>query len=267
LIDMHCHILPGIDDGAKDLATALEMLRIAEANGTAAIVATPHVIEGKWLPSWEEITKSCCDLQAAAHENGLEVTLYPGAEVAVNLDILELLKKPGQYCINGGCYILVELPAAEIPNYTEDFFFTLQARGITPVLAHPERHPRIIKKPEILLDWIKKGILVQLNAPSLMGGMGEAVMHSAECLLNSNMVHVIGSDAHSTRTRNPNLSQASGKITVMAGDATYRELFCDNTKAIITSSEFTPREPAFSHRYQDKQEEQSVFQKLKRLFL
>lgn len=237
MIDMHCHILPAIDDGAKDIEISMEMLQIAARNGTKAIVATPHVIEGAWLPSWDEIVQKCQDLQLAARQAGLSITLYPGAEVAVHLDMLKLLTKPGPYCINGGKYILVELPAAEIPHYTEDFFFTLQARGITPILAHPERHPLIIKKPELLLEWVGKGILVQMNAPSLTGKMGAPVMRTAELLLRSNMVHVIGSDAHSRRTRNPNLQEASAKMAAIAGVVSHRAILFDNPSTILANSE------------------------------
>lgn len=237
MIDMHCHILPAIDDGAKDIEMSMEMLQIAASNGTTAIVATPHVIEGSWLPSWDEILQKCQNLQLAARQAGLNIALYPGAEVAVHLDMLKLLTKPGPYCINGGKYILVELPAVEIPNYTEDFFFTLQARGITPILAHPERHPLIVRKPEILLDWVGKGILVQMNAPSLTGKMGAPVMRTAELLLRSSLVHVIGSDAHSKRTRNPNLQEASAKIVAIAGGVSHREVLFDNPSAVVTNRE------------------------------
>lgn len=242
MIDMHCHILPAIDDGAKDIETSIEMLKIAACNGTTAIVATPHVIEGAWLPSWELILQKCQELQLAARQEGIAISLYPGAEVAIHLDMLERLTKPGPYCVNGGSYVLLELPAVEIPNYTEDFFFTLQTRGISPILVHPERHPMIIRNPEILLDWVKKGLLVQLNAPSLTGKMGAPVMRTAELLLKSNLVHVLGSDAHSKRTRNPNLSEAVAKLAGMNLRIPYHEIICDNPLAIVESQEIAARE-------------------------
>lgn len=265
MIDMHCHILPATDDGAKDIEISMEMLQIAARNGTKAIVATPHVIEGAWLPSWDEIQQKCHDMQLAARQAGLPITLYPGAEVAIHLDMLKLLTKPGPYCINGGKYILVELPAAEIPHYTEDFFFTLQARGITPILAHPERHPLIIKKPELLLEWVGKGILVQMNAPSLTGKMGVPVMHTAELLLRSSLVHVIGSDAHSTRTRNPNLQEASAKIGDIASAVSHHELLFDNPSTILASSELKLKDSVQLARRAEKGRS-SWLQKLNKLF-
>ena len=150
MFDLHSHIIPGIDDGSKNMEMSLTMLQIAVQNGTKGIAATPHVIEGEWLPTWDRILKACEGLERKAQKAGIDITIFPGGEVALYLDILKLLKRPGPYCINSGRYMLVELPAAEIPSFTDDFFFTLQARGITPILAHPERHPELAKKPEIL---------------------------------------------------------------------------------------------------------------------
>lgn len=237
MFDMHNHILPGIDDGSQDLDTSLAMLRMAAEDGTTSIVATPHIIEGNWLPDWDEILEKYRIINQEAKKAGLTTPVYPGGEVAVNIDLLDIIKGPGPYCINSGGYILVELPAMEIPSFTEDFFFTLQARGITPILAHPERHPQIYKKPEILVDWINKGILMQVNAPSINGRMGEHAQQTAELLLENNMVHLIGTDAHGIKSRRPLLSKAAQKITAMAGAKKTQELLYINPEKIINSLE------------------------------
>ncbi|MBP2628348.1 MAG: Protein-tyrosine-phosphatase, partial [Firmicutes bacterium] len=143
MYDLHSHILPNLDDGAKDMDMSLAMLKIAIENGTKGIVATPHVIEGEWLPAWDRILAACDTLRKTAQDTNIDLQIFPGGEVAIYRDILDLLKGPGAYCINNGRYLLVELPATHIPSFTEDFFFTLQARGITPILAHPERHPEL----------------------------------------------------------------------------------------------------------------------------
>jgi protein-tyrosine phosphatase len=129
-------------------------------------------------------------------------------------------------------HMLVELPAAEIPPYADKFFFTLQTRGIIPVLAHPERHPEIIRNPAILQDWITKGVLAQVNAPSITGRLGERIRKSAEVLLANNMVHCIGSDAHGMRTRRPILKEAANKITALLGQEQVRSI-CQNTGELI----------------------------------
>jgi len=237
MYDLHSHILPGIDDGSKNMEMSLKMLQIATGNGTKGIVATPHVIEGEWLPAWDRILTQCDLLRKAAQKAGNDIPIFPGGEVAIYRDILDKLTGPGAYCINSGRYLLVELPATHIPSFTEEFFFTLQARGITPILAHPERHPELAKKPEILAQWISTGVLAQMNGTSLTGLMGERVMASAELLLTNNMVHVIGSDAHSIRSRNTNLTSAVDKITRLIGPERAQQLLVVNADNIIHSRE------------------------------
>jgi protein-tyrosine phosphatase len=213
------------------------MLQIAAESGTTSIVATPHVIEGQWLPAWPTIVSSCATLQNEARALALNISVFPGAEVYLFLDILDKIKEPGPYCINSGRYMLVELPAAEIPPYTEKFLFTLQTRGIIPVLAHPERHPEIIKKPAILQAWISKGILAQVNAPSITGRMGGRIKKSAEVLLANNMVHCIGSDAHGMRARRPCLAEAANRITALLGKDRARNI-CQKTGELIVYNQY-----------------------------
>lgn len=235
MFDMHSHILPDIDDGAKDLDMSLTMLSMAQESGTRHIVATPHVIEGKWLPSWNRIVAGCEQVKQAAEREGLSIEIYPGGEVAIYMDILEEIHGPGSYCINGGRYLLVELPAMEIPSFTEEFFFRLQTRGITPILAHPERHPQIANHPNRLAEWIRTGVLVQVNGGSITGRFGKKTMETAELLLKSNMVHCIGSDAHSARTRNPRLEEVRQKIGSIAGQENLEKLIRYNPANMIHS--------------------------------
>lgn len=233
MIDLHCHVLPEIDDGAKDLFTAMAMLELAQRSGTTGMVATPHVIEGRCEPAWKAIVSRCQELKSEAQEQGISLQLYPGAEVAMSLDNLDLFSKPGPYCVNSGNYALIELPAFEIPSYTLDFFFTLLARGITPILAHPERQAQLSKQPELIVDWVRRGILVQVNAGSLLGKFGERAQATALLLLDNNLVHCLGSDAHSARTRNPNLSGAANMLAERSGQAMAQALFDINPRKII----------------------------------
>lgn len=237
MLDLHSHIIPGIDDGSKNMEMSIAMLQIAAQNGTKGIVATPHVIEGKWLPDWDKIVMECEILQKAAKKAKIEISIFPGGEVSLYLDILDKVTGPGAYCINGGRYLLVELPAAHIPSYTEEFFFTLQTRGITPILAHPERHPELAKKPEILAEWIRTGVLTQMNGTSITGLMGARVMGTAELFLTNHMIHVIGSDAHGIRNRNTNLASAADKITMLIGEERAQELMANNPERILNSRE------------------------------
>ncbi|WP_312518509.1 CpsB/CapC family capsule biosynthesis tyrosine phosphatase [Anaerospora sp.] len=239
MIDLHSHILPGIDDGAKTIENSIEMARIAIDNGTTVIAATPHVIEGQWLPEWSKIQGLCAELRRELKRENIALTIVPGAEVALNMDILNLIKGPGPYCINGGRYMLVELPATHIPQYTDEFFFTLQARGVSPILAHPERHPEIARNPELIVEWVNKGILMQVNGPSLVGKMGDRAMQTAEVLLNSNLVHFFGSDTHGPKSRTPRLTDALEKSFACIGEDKTRQIFFANPLCIINSEEIT----------------------------
>lgn len=233
MFDLHSHILPAMDDGAKDMGMSLAMLQMAVDNGTKGIVATPHVIEGKWLPTWDKIITECNMLQEVALAAGIKIPIFPGGEIAIHLDILDLLKGPGAYCINSGKYILVELPAAHIPNFIDDFFFTLQARGITPIIAHPERHPDLGKNPEILVEWINRGVLTQVNGTSITGRMGKRIMATAELFLVNKMVHIIGSDAHRIHDRNTNLTSAVARMTQLIGAKATQEIIVVNSNNIL----------------------------------
>jgi len=159
--------------------------------------------------------------------------VYPGAEVAVNFDILDQIKGPGPYCINGGSYMLVELPALDIPCYADEFFFTLQARGITPILSHPERHPLIADDPAIVLEWVRRGLLVQINAPSLAGKMGERALKTAEVLVKSRLVHFLGTDAHGLHARPPCLTAGAEKLTSLVGRDAARQILVANPGRVI----------------------------------
>ncbi len=237
MIDLHTHILPAIDDGASDFDMALAMLKMAVAHQTTTVVVTPHVIEGKWFPSWQEITSGCELLRQEAFKSGIPITIYPGAEVMISLDTLKLLSGPGPYCINNGHYMLVELPAQEIPLFTDQFFFTLQLKGITPVLAHPERHPELAKNPMILQKWVDKGIISQVNGSSLLGRMGKRVQSLTELLLEQQLVHCIGSDAHGLNHRRPKLQEAGAQLFNLVGEHQARQLLVENPKRIIANRE------------------------------
>ena len=152
-------------------------------------------------------------------------------------DILELLAGPGPYCINNGRYILVELPAQEIPLFADQFFFTLQLKGITPVLAHPERHPELAKNPMILQRWVDKGIISQANGSSLLGRMGERIQSVTELFLKQQLIHCIASDAHGLNYRRPKLQEAGVKLFNLLGEHQAKQLLVENPKRIIANQE------------------------------
>jgi protein-tyrosine phosphatase len=233
MIDVHSHIIPGIDDGAKDLETALSMLKMAAADGITEIVATPHVIEGEWLPKWEKIVSSCLELHQIGIEAGLNLRIYPGAEVALTSEVLNKITGPGPYCINETSYILVELPTMEVPISAEESFFKLRVKGLVPLLAHPELNEELNHNFKRLEEWVRKGILLQVNAGSIEGRRGKKAMKFARKLLLNNMVYCIGSDSHGIHSRLPQLSSATAKIRKLIGVEKTDSLINENPQIIL----------------------------------
>ena len=209
MVDIHTHIIDGIDDGAQNKEDSLALLKMAAESGTTDIIATPHIIEGTNHADWQTILTKTEDLNRNAQDAGIPIRVYAGAELEMNWDILALLKTgQSNYCLAGSRYILVELPANTVPNYADEFLYELQIKELIPILAHPERHRYLAKHPRLLHQWLKNGALVQCNLGSFTGKFGAEVKNFAELLLTNNMVHFLGTDAHSVEHRTTDASAA-----------------------------------------------------------
>ena len=210
LIDLHAHIVPGVDDGAQSEKDAIEMIRTAEADGTETIVATPHIF------SKLNLVKDL-DLILQKQEEFLEkvrmfdfnLKVLPGAEVFFTTNVKELLNRYQRLItLNRTGYFILEFPFDFIFPGIRDFLFGLQMDGWIPLIAHPERNQVIQRNPGLLYEMIQQGALAQVNAGSLMGYFGPEVRHTAYQLLHYNLIHVVASDAHSLKHRPPRLSEA-----------------------------------------------------------
>ena len=234
MIDIHSHILPGLDDGSKNMAETLGMVRQLHEAGFKTLIATPHVLEGRDFLSPAEILAAIEQVRQAVAEAGIPVEILPGAENYIFPDLIKWVRG-GKLLTLGdrGKYILVELPMLEIPHYTEQVFFELQVLGITPVLAHPERNKGLSDEPERILDWAKKGILFQLNLRSLSGHYGPQARQLADIMLNSDLIHFIGSDAHRVSSRELTYLEGLHKIQDIVGETRYQELTRLNPQTIL----------------------------------
>jgi len=234
MIDVHAHILDGVDDGAQDMEASLELLRLAAESGTTDIIATPHLIEGVNHLSWATIKEKTDVLNRNALSAGIPIRVHTGAEIELNLDMLDMIEKDqGDYCLAGSKYILVELPMESIPRCTDDFFYELQLRDLVPVLAHPERYSNLQKHPEILLAWLQHDILLQCNAGSFTGMFGTKAQAFAEILLNNNMVHFLGSDAHRIERRNTDMREAVIRMKTLVSELYVEQIITTNPQAIL----------------------------------
>ena len=198
MIDIHTHILPGVDDGPRTPEESIEMLKWASGAGIEKIVATPHVLEIPSKEDWQRIKDSFVCLKQEIVREKIDIDVILGAELLISPDLPQAVKKNKGLTINSqNRHVLLELPMGEIPVFTEKTIFELVVQGITPIIAHPERYLAFQKDNNKLADFIKKGVLTQGNAGSLMGRYGKKVQKTAKALLSNNLIHMIGSDVHS----------------------------------------------------------------------
>lgn len=233
MIDLHCHILPGADDGPGTLDEAVEMCRIAERDGIGTIVATPHFRPGIYeIP---DIAGRIDELRGALAEKGIRLTILPGSDVTVTPELPgHLAAKPGLTINNTGKYFLAELPHEAVPARWEEFLLDILRNGITPILTHPERNHWFIHHPDALLSFVHAGGLVQITASSILGESGVESRNYCIYLLKRNLVHVVATDAHSRLQRPPLLSPALRTAASLVGSDRAMRLVRDIPEKIIS---------------------------------
>lgn len=237
LIDLHCHILPRLDDGPSSDDEALEMARIAVQDGITDIVATPHTENGLYQNSPERITEAAERLQRKLREENLPLRIHVGSEVRIHIDLIDNLQssRTATFC-NAKRYVLLELPSSQVPLFMTDMIRELKAASIMPILAHPERNKILQAEPERLREWIEAGAIAQVTADSLAGRMGKRVQTTARRMVVNNLVHVLASDAHNSRNRKPQLREAFRLLERMTSRATARQ-FLLNAQSILAGND------------------------------
>ncbi|MDR7551277.1 MAG: CpsB/CapC family capsule biosynthesis tyrosine phosphatase [Armatimonadota bacterium] len=229
LVDMHCHILPGVDDGARTWEDSLAMARAAVAAGVTHLVATPHHMEGTFDNPRARVLALVGDLRDRLAEAAIALEVFPGCEAYISPDLPARVQSGEVTTLNdGGRYLLVELPYVEIPPWAEEVLFQLQVQGITPVLAHPERNRGLQGSPDILKRWIERGVVAQVDAASLGGAFGEGAKRAARRMLEARLVHVAGSDAHRAEQA-AHFSALSRDAAALARGAAARDLLAGKT--------------------------------------
>lgn len=197
MIDIHSHILPGVDDGARSIEESIKILQKAADAGVTTIVATPHVLEVPSKSEWQEVSNIFNRLKQKIVQENILIEMILGAELFISPELPQSIEKNRELCINNGCYVLLELPMLEIPPFTEQIIFELQLQAMVPIIAHPERNLEIQQMPNKINGLIQKGALTQLNAGSLTGVYGRKVQKTSRTLLKKNLIHMMASDIHS----------------------------------------------------------------------
>ncbi len=244
MIDIHCHILPGIDDGPETIDEALEMCRMTYADGVKIIVATPHFNPGVYEPASAKIMQLIDELETRAKEKGINIKILPGADVAVTPELPVHFKKEEYLTINRtGRYFLAEFPPASVPPKWDAFLLSLLSSGMVPVITHPERNPWFIEHPEALYSVVSKGVMVQITAMSITGGFGDEAQEYSIFLLQNNLAHVIATDAHSAAWRPPLLSEAVKFAADVIGEERAKALVTTIPASIIEGKSILLPEP------------------------
>jgi len=257
MIDIHCHILPDLDDGAKNLEEAIQMCNIAFCDGIKTIVATPHTMNGIFINNRQIILKTVTNLNKALKNNNINLSIIPGAEVHINYNILDLLNQGAATTINDqNKYIMLEFPVYTIPSKISDLIFELKLKGITPIFAHPERNIPIQNNLNYIYHLIKYGGLIQITALSLTGEFGTSAQKCALKMLQLNLVHIIASDAHSTGVRAPRLSNALKVASEIIGESYAEKMVTIFPQAVISGCPLDEQIP------EPKAPEKSFFQRL-----
>lgn len=230
MIDIHSHILPEVDDGPKSWDVAVEMCRMAAADGITHMVATPHSNDRYHFD--QQFLLGCVQrLQELAGETP-KLTL--GCDFHLSYDNLQsVLAHPNRFTIGGSRYLLVELSDFSIPTQIADCFFKLGDLGVTAVITHPERNAILRQAPQRVIEWIELGCVVQVTANSLTGFWGNRVARVATWLLEHEAVHVLASDAHDTKHRTPILSAARDAAAAIVGQEIANALVDANPRAIL----------------------------------
>jgi protein-tyrosine phosphatase len=231
LIDIHHHCLPNVDDGPRDLEEAVALCRMASDDGVDTIVATPHVLRGRWQnTSRAALEDVLASLRAAVGESP---RLLLGSEYFFAHDIADALASGTIIPLAGSRYVLIEFASNTIPPMVEQPFYRLQLEGWTPVIAHPERNAIFQSKPQLLASLVRLGAKAQVTAASLVGDFGPEAREASFQWIGSGMVHVVASDSHNTRKRPPRMTAALAVVREHAGEAIATALFRDNPRAII----------------------------------
>lgn len=262
MIDIHNHLLVGADDGPATEQDALDLLHQAQENGITDIIVTPHHYSGDFINYRSKIFTEMEDLKNIIDKNNIDINVYPGQEIRINGELVDELESGLNLSLNHSNFVLVEFPFTEVPAYSEKLFFELQMKGYTPVIAHPERCRPLKDNPEKLYDFIEKGAIAQVTATSVAGKLGEGLQRSSLKMLEDNLIHIVGSDAHHAEKRPFMLKEAYEVIEEELG-ASYVDYLKYNANAILQNKEVKVKAPL---QYSNKVEKKKKRKKFLGLF-
>jgi protein-tyrosine phosphatase len=230
MVDIHCHIFPGLDDGPDSFETSCAMAEMAIADGTTHIIGTPHASPNhRFEPKLVE--KRRTELQAQFDGR---LKFATGCDFHLSFENLRDIRlEPNRYTLNQKNYLLVEFADFSIPASLDQALHELQLAGITPIITHPERNPLIRSKPERLFGWLRQGCFVQVTAQSLLGKFGKSALEVTKEWLEAGAIHFFASDAHNVTSRPPRLKETFDLVAKMQGEEVARAMLVENPLAVF----------------------------------
>lgn len=232
MIDIHCHILPGVDDGPANLEESLIMAKEAVEEGIKTIIATPHNRNNKYDNPKSHIINTVANLNSVLEKEKIPLTILPGQENRVFGEILDGYRNGEILTLSNSNYLFIEFPSSSVPRYTEKLLYDIQIEGLTPIIVHPERNKELLDKPEILYNLVKNGALTQVTAASIAGYFGKSIQKFSRDLIGHNLTHFIASDAHDTKKRPFKLNESYELVSTLFGND-YLYMFLENAESII----------------------------------
>jgi protein-tyrosine phosphatase len=239
LIDLHSHLLPGIDDGSKDLAMSLAMAHVAASDGIGTIACTPHILPGVYNNDGPAIRRAVARLSESIAEAGIPISLVTGADVHIAPDLDVQLRDGRALTLNNSRYLLLEPPHHVLPPRLEDLIFGLQAAGYVPILTHPERLSWVEGHYDRIGRLVSSSVLMQITAGSVMGRFGRRPRYWAERMLDEGLCHLLATDAHNTEQRAPRMADARDVVAQRLGDDEAINLVLRRPQGILNN-----RDPA-----------------------
>lgn len=247
MIDIHCHILPGIDDGSPNLEESLEMAKAAVAEGIHTIIATPHHENGRFTNEAAKVKRAVTAFNEVLEQQHIPLRVLPGQEIRIYRNFIDDYHSGQLVSLNDSPYILVEFPAAEIPKGIFELFHEMSILGKIPVIAHPERNQELVRHPERLVELIELGALSQVTSHSLNGLFGRKIQEAAFQFCKWNLVHFVASDAHNMRQRSFSMKRAFDALDSEIG-VEYSKYYHSNSEALVQLSPINPKSVTYKKR-------------------
>lgn len=233
LYDIHCHILPKIDDGSSSIAETVKLLKLEYADGVRIIIVTPHYRVGMFEPSMDEIHKQYARVKEIAAMVGDGMQIFLGCEFHANADMVATLRQGKRPTMAGSRYVLTEFSEKHDYAFIRGKCYELLSNGYKPVVAHAERYPAIRKDIGHLEDLAETGTYIQMNAGSILGEDGFLVKQFCKKAIKGNLIHFVGSDAHNLTDRRPLLGRCADYLEGLMGEAYTRHILIENPKMIF----------------------------------